>query len=62
MNLPVAHFCNIAILFLLNINVPYLRPNNLCTCPTLTASANNRSGIKLLILFLFKFTCKLKVL
>ena len=49
-------------LFLLNIKVPYLRPINLCTCPTLIASYGNRPGNRLLILFLFKFTFELKVL
>ena len=62
MNLSVAHLCNIVILLLLNIKVLYLRPINLCTCPTVTASFNNRPGSRLLILFQFKFTCELKVL
>ena len=54
--------CNIAILFLLKIKVPYLLPINLCTCPTVIASDGNLPGSRLLILFLFKFTCELKVL
>ena len=54
--------CNIAILFLLKIKVPYLRPINLFTCLIVIASDGNLPGSKLLILFLFKFTCELKVL
>ena len=62
MILLFAHLCNIAILFLLNIKVPYLRPINLCTCFTVTPSVDSLSGSKLLILFICKFTCELKVL
>ena len=62
MNLSVIHLCNISILFQLNIKVLYLCLINLCICPTITASVNNRQGSILFILFLFKFTCKLKVL
>ena len=57
MNLSVSYLCNIAKLFLLNINVAYLRAINLCTCPTLTAFLYIRLGSNLLIPFVIKFIC-----